>query len=373
MNTTIESLITSYGIDYPKFKQRIAASMGVIAGSAALACYLAQEGIDPGFTPNDIDIFIPGGSWGYDISDVTNIVDLLEKYGFAAQESYVHEEDYESLSCIESITSLSNGINKIQIIVVNCMDIPQYIAADFDLSACICWWNLHADRFEAHHPILTKRKEMYQVHNVLDGSEDPKCVARIQKYIDRGFKLIDKPCQILQTRDMREDLTSKKFEGIDVSDVIAYEEMPLKSFLEATEYNIVIKVGESYYAFDRRVLSDCMRRKMTYVDIRIGDVYETPFNQCISRLGVERLQYADYSIFELRPDRSVDTEKGVKSLFHIYCYSVKEWVEEAGVIYQSCPPLINGEGEGWEAAHAAARAARARMFRLNAGILAIPL
>jgi len=369
----LENLITSYGIDYSLFKIRISSSMGVIAGSAALACYLAQEGIDPGFTPNDIDIFIAGGLWGYDKSDVTNIVDLLEKYGFAAQESYVHEEDYESLSGIESITSLSNGLNKIQIIVINCLDIPQYIAADFDLTACICWWNLHADRFEAHHPILTKRKEMYQVHSVVDGVEDPKCAARIQKYIDRGFKLIDKPCQILKTRDMREDLTSKKFEDISVCDIFTLEDTPIKDFLEASEYNIVIKTGkESYHAFDRRVLSDYMRRKIVYIDAHVGDVYQTPFNQCISRLGLERLQYADYSIFELRPDRSVETEKGVKSLFSIYCYSVKEWVEEAGVIYQSCPPLIN-VAEQWEAAHAAARAARARMFRLNAGILAIPL
>ena len=385
MSITIESLITSYGIDYPEFKLRVAASMGVIAGSAALACYLSQEGQDPGFTPNDIDIFLPGGSWGHDESDVTDIVTLLKTYGFTLDE-YSQSEDYQCFSDIQSISTLIKGNNKIQIIVLTCMDVIDYIAVDFDLTACMCWWNLHTDRFEAIHPLLTKRKEIYQVRTVHDSSKDEKRAARIQKYIDRGFKLVDPPCQILQTRDTREDLTSKKFEGITVCDIFTLEDMDFKAFLEVSEYNIVIKTGkESYHAFDRRALTDYMLRKVVCINPRVTDVFETPFNQCISRGGVEMLQYADFSIFELRHDRSVETDKGVKSLFSIYCYSVKEWVEDRAVLYQSCPaaPIVTAAEEleaaraaaaaqGWEAAHAAARAAHARMIRLNEGILAIP-
>jgi hypothetical protein len=62
-------------------------------------------------------------------------------------------------------------------------------------------------------------------------------------------------------------------------------------------------------------------------------VYETPFGQCITEWSLNKLQYADYTIFSLSPADCVRT----KSLFHTFCYSVKEWVEGIPTTWNPCP------------------------------------
>jgi hypothetical protein len=78
---------------------------------------------------------------------------------------------------------------------------------------------------------------------------------------------------------------------------------------------------------------DYMEKKSTNVGI-IGKVCETPFNQCITLEGYQQLRYADYSIYELKSAYSVPIYGGrVKSLFHLDCYSVNDWIkgEEGGI------------------------------------------
>ena len=75
----MEEFITSYGLPFHDFQELLKRINGLVTGSAALAMYLKQEGIDPGFVPNDIDIFIQERG----ISSVCNVlVRFLRKYGF---------------------------------------------------------------------------------------------------------------------------------------------------------------------------------------------------------------------------------------------------------------------------------------------------
>ena len=105
----------------------------------------------------------------------------------------------------------------------------------------------------------------------------------------------------------------------------------------------MLKSGEAYYAFNRKDLMDYMKKKTSNIG-RIGQVCETPFNQCITLEGYHQLTYADYSMYELTSAYSVPTYGGrVKSLFHLSCYSVKDWVDgkEGGLVNMPPKHLAN--------------------------------
>jgi hypothetical protein len=329
----MEDIISSYGINFTILKLHLLSTHSVIVGPTALAGYLTQETRDPGFVPSDMDIFIPRGLWSYDKSDLMTIVDFLVKAGFIVKYQI---SDNESLAkYVDTIICLTKGDKEINLLTVKCKDVIELITQEFDLSVCVSWWDSKTERFNTLNPLLTKRKEMYKLHNVLD-SDDV-----VQRYICRGFKLVESPCPIISTRDAREELTSEKFTGIEVSDILTLEDMPLKDFLNASEWNIVIKAGERYYAFDRRTLSNYMKTKRVYINEQLRVVYETPLNQCISHNGLYSLSYADYTIFKLIYNRTVLTKQGTKSLFHVYCYSVKQWIEEDKmVVHHSFPKEI---------------------------------
>ena len=145
------------------------------------------------------------------------------------------------------------------------------------------------------------------------------------------------PCPILQSRDDRWFLGSDKYKGIFVNDHFTHELIPIANFLDASECNIAINVGGLYYAYDRRTLCDYMRRKVTYIDSVVGHVYETPFGQCITDAGLQRLHYGDYTIFELVPSHCILNVTCTKTLFHIYCYSAKGWVNGKTSEFEKCP------------------------------------
>ena len=223
---------------------------------------------------------------------------------------------------------------EIQIIVIDNYDLVTHIFKEFDISACITWYDTTSNTFKTFDPDATKRKEMYLWRVVDEEKIHEKNKVRLEKYISRGFKLIEKPCPFVDGRDPRDQLSHKKFEGIDVMDIFTLDEMPITDYLQKSPWNIVLKAGEAYYGFERKALMDYMKNKESNIG-RIGKVYETPFNQCITLEGYQQLRYADYSIYELKSAYSVPTYGGrVKSLFHLGCYSINEWIAgtEGGLV-----------------------------------------
>ena len=343
----MNALISSYGINFSEFQRTLRDLNGTVAGSAALAAYLKQEGIDPGFEPNDLDIFI-SGHWTsyynvrqqlkYRIKPYDTISGFLASYGYSPTAKFGNNNDadvyYGSLNRIQKVTSFQNADGKeIQVIVIDHRKIIDYIKYDFDLSGCITWYCTVTDRFRTLKPELTKRKLMYVTHINHREKDQAKTTLRIEKYTTRGFKIIPKPCPHKDSYDFRTELSDKKFDGIDAIDIFTLDEMPLRDFLATSDCNIILKAGEQHYAFERMPLWDYMGKKNTYIGHPIGYVYETPFNQCITEDAVVHLKYSDYSIYELVPAYSTATNGGkVKSLFHLNCYSTKDWVAEPRVI-----------------------------------------
>jgi hypothetical protein len=346
----MNTLITSYGINFQAFQLTLGTIQGIVAGSAALAAYLTQEGINPGFQPNDIDIFIPGVlehirdarghtmAGQYIIKSLKTMKDFLESYGFTESNKFNNTDSvqyYGSISKIQKVISFTNKDNKeIQVIVINTYNLIEHISKDFDISACISWYDVRNNCFKTMDPHTTKQKEMYFVREDTDDVLYEKSKSRAQKYIARGFKLIEKPCPFIDTPDLRGLLSDKKFDDIQVMDIITLDEMPLKDYLQKSAWNIVLKAGETFYAFERTSLMEYMNKKCTTIN-KIGQVYETPFNQCITLDAYNQLQYSDYSIYELKSAYSVPMYGGkVKSLFHLNCYSIREWVDghQGGIV-----------------------------------------
>ena len=352
----MESLITSYGINFKSFQQTIKNLNGLVAGSSALAEYLKQEGIEPGFQPNDIDIFIPGykvparDAWNciipgkYEIKSLNIMKEFLAMFGFNENGKFStldkSNEDYStSLNKIQKVTSFYNADkDEIQIIVVDDHRLLDYIYKDFDLSACISWWNSDTNTFHTMNPYTTKRKEIYITRNAGTGELHRMNKLRIHKYKVRGFKIIDKPCPFVDERDSRDLLSDKKFDDIEVTDIFTLDAISIRDYLQKSEWNIVIKAGEAFYGFERKVLMDCLNSKPVSID-RIGKLYKTPLNQCITLEAFNKLRYSDYSIYELKSAYSVPSYGGrVNSLFHMHCYSIKQWVNGSGATNIMIPP-----------------------------------
>ena len=288
------SIILKYNIMQVNNFTSFLDSNTIIAGSFALASYFAQEEIEIGFEPNDIDIFVSTEKVG----GVDNFIEQLTVF-MSGAEYTAHEDgwgggDYDVGTEIKRVISFKNrAINKkIQIIVVETLNLTLYIKTFFDLSVCATWWNSTTNRFETLDPEYTKRKEMY----ILDSCEEIIKIRRIQKYTDRGFRIIRKPCIVISYRDPRLDIDSEKFNDIIVHNIVTLEDIPIRDFLHSTEWNIILKSGEQYYGFDRNELVKCMVTKKTYVRCIDDEVYETPFKQCITTEAFTYLGYGDYTI-----------------------------------------------------------------------------
>ena len=324
------SIARQYGIvevnDFTKFLD----SNTIIAGSFALASYLIQEGIEVDFEPNDIDIFVSTEKFGGIDKFIDEMTVFMARFRYTLREEGYSAGDYDCDNGVKRVISFNNrAINKkIQIIVVETFNITVYVATFFDLSVCATWFNNKTNRFETLAPDRTLRKEMYELPSCVVSGAHGRVVRenRIQKYIDRGFRIIREPCPVICEADDRADLDNDKFNDIAVYNIFTLEEVPIRCFLRScNEWNIVLKAGEQYYGFDRRELVKYMKTKKTYVRRIDDEVYETPFNHCITTEALKYLEYADYTMYEVDSTITVTVNGVVKSLFHLVCYSVKQW------------------------------------------------
>lgn len=181
-----------------------------------------------------------------------------------------------------------------------------------------------------------------------------------RKYIWSYLNVNNRACPIITERDMRLELDSEKFDGVMVYNIFTLEELCIREFLRSSgscsgsgnyrsnEWNIILKAGATYFGFDRDELIQFMSTKKVYLSVLEEDVYETPFNQCITKEAFIHLKYADYTIYELVPAYTETVDGTIKSLFNCRCYSVKQWVRGGAnitllFILPSCGPYSGSE------------------------------
>jgi hypothetical protein len=299
----------------------------VISGSFALASYLTQEGIPYDFDPQDIDIFVSTHRVKGVDEYIEYMRDFMSTFGYTMKQRIIRSSGRGHIlaNCVKDVTFQSPyQTNYVHINVIDTVDIIEYIKTECDLSICATWWNSSKNCFETLDPYYTKRKEMYRINRLIDDR-------RVQKYIGRGFKIIKVPCPVILERDLRLELDSEKFDGIMVYNIFTLEELSIREFLRSigdsnNEWNIVLKAGASYYGFDRGELIQFMATKKVFVRGIQDEVYETPFNQCITAEAFTHLKYADYTIYELEEAYTETVNGIIKSLFNCRCYTVGQWI-----------------------------------------------
>ena len=128
-----------------------------------------------------------------------------------------------------------------------------------------------------------------------------------------------------------EDLAVPEAVAVDYSKISAYdmmtlEDIPLSDFLLRSPSNIVIKVREQYYAFDRKMLVDYMVGKRVFVSDWV-EIFETPYRQYLSGANMNLIRSDVFRIYELCDESSVPFRGGMVSIYDVKAFTVKMWIE----------------------------------------------
>ena len=338
----MQAFLASYGISFEGFRALLAQTRGVVAGSAPLALFLAQEGIDAGFSPSDLDIWVHDNETSYVSPGVVNrhsnlhlYTELLNKHGFKVERQFVPQEEYDNLHHITRIVFFHKGDKMVQVIFLNVSKLYRYILENFDLSACMTWWNARTDRFETMWPLETPRKEMYYypMKSELSGAVGG---ARVEKYKARGFTLLERPCIEFTERDRRVSVAA--LEGQTAFDIFAYEDVNAAEFLKASTYHLLLRVGKQFYAFHRRALHDYFTNHL-HIHAQLGELADTPHKQTVLSSAAQQMQYSDYSIAELVPCYTVGIGNQQKSMYAVRLYAVEGWIIGVPSCVVEVPPL----------------------------------
>ena len=184
------------------------------------------------------------------------------------------------------------------------------------------WWNPESNAFDTLWPEETLRKEMYYYPSrEINGRE----IERIEKYKERGFRLIERPCPAIGHQDMRTDLSC--LAGQSAFDLFTYEEVDCAAFLKASSWNILIRVGEQFQAFHRTALIEYLKGHSTEFEGEM--LYETPFKQTIYHPAIVWMAWSDYSIIQLVPCSTLHSGDSIKSIHTCRFYTVKDWATQS--------------------------------------------
>lgn len=331
----MEEFLTSYHIHYDEFQKVMSTTNSIIAGSAPLACYLKQNGIDPGFEPTNLDIFV---ETPYDIQgsimsflgqqDISKIFHFLIRAGYNAIESeHAFNEMHNMKFAIELLHPTHKKIN---LIVVRYRNLLDYIYTHFDLSGCMTWWEANTNTLKTVYPEFTSKKEMHPCdeYDPLDNMSD-YYLARVEKYKSRGFTFYERPPNYVVKMDERAELSNPSciLHDNTAFDVIAYDEVSCVEYLRRSPWNILLQIGDKYHAYRRDVLYKTMMGTETILP-NIGYVYDTPHHQTITRSALTHILYADYSVYQLDNIYTVSfglNNDQTKTLYSLKCSDLSHY------------------------------------------------
>jgi hypothetical protein len=119
------------------------------------------------------------------------------------------------------------------------------------------------------------------------------------------------------------------YSKISVYDMMTLEDIPLTVFLLISHSNIVLKVREQYYGFDRKTLVDYMLGKRVFVSDWV-EIFETPYRQYISSANMNLVKSDVFRIYKLCDESSVPFRGGMVSIYDVKAFTIKMWID-AGI------------------------------------------
>jgi hypothetical protein len=321
----MDAFLSSYGLDAAAVKTLLMENQVLFSGSAALALYLQQQGIqgqseEEKYIPNDMDL------WIHVSIDIQPFLDCFLGRGYHLVRLWKQQDHYlERLNHIRRIFTFQHtGLEKkIQLISVDYPNLLDYIAGQFDLSACMTWWNGEEEVFETLYPMLTDRREMFVQRSFLSAIDGGRGEERLQKYLQRGFRVVPEPPPYMNENDPRavEELERLEMKAFDVW---AYEEVEGKEHLRSSLWNILLQVGENWYSFERNALCGYMEDHRVFHP-ELGAWYDTPYRQTVNHEALSSLYYMDYSIYRLIHPFVRDFQGVSKTVYTVEAFNLRDW------------------------------------------------
>jgi antitoxin component YwqK of YwqJK toxin-antitoxin module len=177
------------------------------------------------------------------------------------------------------------------------------------------WYDPKTKVIKTFDEYYTKEMKMYINYDKEIKDLNPKNQERIEKYKARGFTLIPKPLPVLMKRDHR--VFTKEFK-IEASDVICLGEVNVCEYLKESKKHIIIKVAQSYYAYNR----DELVKELGKFIVRNYTL--TPVKQAISINDINIFKYDDYSFYDIKIT-NVKTTDNKHTLHKVRAMSVKDF------------------------------------------------
>jgi hypothetical protein len=233
----MNNLLFPYGIEREEFKDVLLESGGVVAGSFVLAGYLEENGVNPGYIPGDIDIWVEG------YLEFQLIYGYIYSLGYTVSKKFdrsLFSEKYND-RFIKKVASFFNfngrEVQIIQLFSINPMD---YIKENFDISACITWWDLGDDKLKTAFPEENLKKQIFSTKEI-----DFKRFLRVVKYIKRDFELIKKNKSTL-VRLLEVPIYLHKFGNYECRNYQIYyvKSSSIKNFYENSTVSIKRNIGK---------------------------------------------------------------------------------------------------------------------------------
>lgn len=340
----MDALLTHYSLESEPFLQLLARPNVLLTGSSALSLYLQENGVEPGFEPNDIDIYVamPHAVQNGTFMSFLQNADLGVLFRYLLTRGYnsiangsEEIKEYDELPERAITLTLAREDRRIQLVALRCENLVEYLCANSDLSACMTWWNAAQGRCENAYPEWTLRRAMRRMN--YGPQIHPVHQARIEKYEARGFVLESEPSAI-QCLDPRLEVGA--LEGCQAYDVIGLEHVDAADWLRASPWNILVRVLDAFQAFDRRALYRCMADKSTTIP-HYTTVYDTPHHQSLCEEALDYLLYGDWSVYELHHAHTITygyANDRQKSVYQLICSTVHQYVMgESGVALQPMP------------------------------------
>ena len=355
----MQAIIESFGIPFAEFRKLIQEHICLVAGNCALQGFLTQEEMVTSDV-NTIDIWLyPNPSKICNcIGCIRNsfiknkgnplhtFIEFFGKYGM----KYSSKMDSPSITTplipyVDSILSFTGPTGKeIQLFSIlhsNPLHLLQYT---FDLSIYCSWWDADGNIFYTMNPTMTCNMKMYFIDDdIILERADKRVIDRVESFKKLGFVLCDGPCEYIREPDARNISESSGLCDIIAFDVISFDEHCAVDFLRESEWNILVKCGEKWCGYNRKVLTNYMHTRTTSVDTRCS-VADTPMNQSIAIEAISSFMKSDYSIYELvhKSDITFGYNNSIhKSIYNVKCYTISGWEGKTPLVEFS--PKLFGE------------------------------
>ena len=337
----MEPLLAPYHLPFEAFRRLVTDNGMVVTDHIALDGYFHQHGIESTLTTDTMTIWV---SQEEDAEDP--LLAFLSQHDYVVRESHLYgdENGWEVPYYKKIITDHPSGAIVVMDYVLPAKGDLLSILLHYLPLSTTSWWESDTDCFFTGWEEFTLQRKVFVkgmglVEDLTNVDQyPPRCQEILGYLLFFGFEIGEEPCMAIEEADTRAGLKeADPFAGMTAFDLMAYEEVGCRDHLRASPWNILLQVGDTLHAYDRRVLDRMMREKE--IVARGHHFFTTPHHQSVEEGIFMYLRASDYSVMELvhAYDVTLDATSHVTSVYHVNFYSVEGWQHGDSGITVSAP------------------------------------